>query len=63
MAIYKKWWFKKDVVIGGMHVGQIRVVSHHLQSLLGASKLTVLHAFICRVGCFDARIKETLMYR
>ena len=31
------------------------VVSHHLQSLLGGIELTVLCAFICKVGYFDAQ--------
>ena len=33
-------------------IGQIGVVSNHLQSLLGATELTVLCAFIYRVGYF-----------
>ena len=31
----------------------IGVVSHHLRSLLGAIKLTVLRVFVCRVEYFD----------
>jgi hypothetical protein len=50
----KKWWPEKDVVIGRIHV-----VSHHLRSLLGAIELIVSFAFLCRVGYFDAQIKET----
>ena len=44
-------------------VGQIGVVSHHLQSLLGVIELTVLCIFVCRAGYFDAMIKETLVYK
>ena len=49
---------EKDVVIG-----QLGVLSHHLQSLLGAIELIILCAFVCRVGYFDAQIKETLLYK
>ena len=42
-------------------IGRIGVVSHHLQSLLGAIELTVSSAFICIVGYFDAHIRETLI--
>ena len=38
-------------------------VSHHLGSILGAIELTVLCAFICTVGYFDAQIRETLLYK
>ena len=41
-------------------LGRMVVVSHHLQSFLGAIELTVLWAFVCKVGCFDAQIRETL---
>ena len=34
-------------------IDQIGVVSHHLRSLLGAIKLTVLHVFACGVDDFD----------
>ena len=44
-------------------IGQIGVVSHHLRSLLGAIELTILCAFVCRVGYFDAQIRETLLYK
>jgi hypothetical protein len=47
-----------DVVLG-----QIGVVSHHLRLLLGGIGLTVLCAFVCKVGCFDAQIRETLVYK
>ena len=46
-----------DVVIG-----QIGLVSRHLGSLLGAIGLTVLCAFVCKVGHFDAQIRETFLY-
>ena len=44
-------------------VGRISVVSHHSQSLLGVIELTILCAFVCRVGYFDAQIRETLQYK
>ena len=44
-------------------IGQIGIVSHHLQSLLGAILLTILCVTICKVGIFDAHIRETLMYK
>ena len=31
-------------------MGQIGVVSHHLQSLLGAIELTIFCSFVCKVG-------------
>ena len=40
-------------------IGRICVVSYYLQSLLSAFELTILCAHICRVGYFDAQIKET----
>ena len=47
-----------DVVIGW-----IGVVSHHSQSLLDAIGLSILCTFICRVGYFDAQIRNTLVYK
>ena len=44
-------------------IGQIDVVSHHLQSLLGAIELTVLCVFACRVEYFDAQIRKCSMYK
>ena len=44
-------------------IGQIGLVSHHLQSLLGAVELTVLCAFVCRVRYLDAQIRSTLLYK
>ena len=38
--------------------GWIGVVSHHLRSLLDVIALTVLCAFIFKVGYFDAKIRE-----
>ena len=38
----------------GAMIGWIGVVSHHLQSLLDAIKLTVLCVFVCEVEYFDA---------
>ena len=40
-------------------IGRIGVVSHHLQSLLGAIKLTILRVFVCRVEYFDIQIRDT----
>jgi hypothetical protein len=34
-------------------IGRIGVVSHHLRSLLGAIKLTVLHVFVCGIEYLD----------
>ena len=44
-------------------IGWIGVVSHHLQSPLGAIELTVLCAFVSRVSYLIARIRETLIYK
>ena len=44
-------------------IGWIGHVSHHLRSLLGVIELTILCAFVCKVGCFDAQIRETLLYK
>ena len=43
--------------------GRITLVSHHLGLLLGVIKLTILCAFVCKVGYFDAQIRETLLYK
>lgn len=32
-------------------------------SLLGATQLTILCAFVCGVGYVDAKIKETLLHK
>ena len=45
-----------------MVIGRIGLVSRHLGSLLGSIGLTVLCAFVCEVGHFDAQIRETLVY-
>jgi hypothetical protein len=50
---------EKDAMLGG--IGRIGVVLHHLWSLLGATKLTILCAFICKVEYVDAQIRETLL--
>ena len=44
-------------------IGQIGRVSHHLESLLGAFESIILCAFVCRVGYFNAQIRETLLYK
>jgi hypothetical protein len=43
-------------------IGLIGLVSRHLGSLLGVIRLTILCAFVRKVGHFDAQIKETLLY-
>jgi hypothetical protein len=43
-------------------IGWIGPASHHLGLLLGASKLIILCAFICKVGYYDAQIRETILY-
>ena len=43
-------------------IGWIGLVSHHLQTFVGASELTFLCAFVCKVEYFDAQIRETLLY-
>ena len=53
-----KRWPEKDAAIG-----QIRIVSDHLQSCLGVIELIILCAFQCKVGYFDARIRETLLHK
>jgi len=42
---------------------QTSVVSHRLQSLLGAIKLTVLLVFVCGVEYFDVQIRATPFYK
>ena len=44
-------------------IDRIGAISYQWQSLLGAIALTVLCAFQCRVGYFDAQIRETLLYK
>ena len=44
-------------------IGRIGYISHHLGSLLGAIELIVLCAFICKVGYFDAQIKDNPLYK
>ena len=44
-------------------IGRIGVVSHHLRSLLGVNKSIILCAFICRVGYFDAQVRDALLYK
>jgi hypothetical protein len=39
-------------------IGHIGFVSHHLGSCLGAIELIVLCPLMCRVGYFDADIRE-----
>ena len=40
-------------------ISRIGIVLDHLQSLPGAIELTILCVFVCRVGYFDAQIRET----
>ena len=44
-------------------IGHIGLVSHHLQSLLGAVELTVLCAFVCKVIYLDAQIRSIMLYK
>ena len=44
-------------------IGQIGHVPHHLGSLLGGNKLTILCAFVCKVGSFDAQIRKIALYK
>ena len=44
-------------------IGWIEPILHHLGTLLGAIELAILRAFVCKVGYFDAQIKETLLYK
>ena len=53
MVAQKRCTAKWDAMIG-----RVSVVSHHLQSLLGAIKLTVLRVFVCRVEHFEVYIRE-----
>ena len=41
-------------------IGQIGHVSHHLESLVVAIKLTIVYAFVCKVGYFEAQVRGTL---
>lgn len=58
-----KMIYYKHGVWNDAMIGQIGHFWQHLESLLGAIELIVLCAFICRVGYFDAQIKETLFYK
>ena len=44
-------------------IGRIGTVSHHLRSLLGTIELTILCAFIRKVGYFDGHIRETPLHK
>ena len=44
-------------------MGCIGPISHDMGLLMGAIELSVLCTFICRVGYFDAQIRETLLYK
>jgi hypothetical protein len=44
-------------------IGQIGHAAHYLGSPLRAIESTIMCAFVCRVGYFDTRIKETLLYK
>ena len=44
-------------------IGHIGIASHDLRSLLDAIELIVLCAFVCKVGYYDAQIRETLLYK
>ena len=40
-------------------IGRIGTVSHNLPSVMGAIELIIVCAFVCKVGYFDAQIRET----
>lgn len=42
---------------------RIGVVSHHLRSLLGATRLNILHTFVYLLEYFDTQMRETLLYK
>ena len=44
-------------------IGWIGVISCHMQLILSAMELTILCAFICKIGYFDAQVRETLLYK
>ena len=56
-----KWLIVKSLAQKGCNDKWDAIVSHHLQSLLGVIELTVLCAFVCKVGYIDAQIEETLL--
>ena len=58
MVAHKRYIDRQDVVIG-----QIGATTDHLRSLLCAIKSIVLCTFICKVGYFDAQIRETLLFQ
>ena len=53
---------EKDAVVGDAVIGWIGVVLHHLQSLLSAIELPISCAFVCKVGHFNAQIRESILY-
>jgi hypothetical protein len=53
---------EKDAEVGDAMIGWIGVVLHHLQSLLSVVEQTILCAFVCKVGHFDAQIRERILY-
>lgn len=67
--MYRKWLIVR--VVGRKEcndkwdgvIGWISVVKQHLQSLFNVIELSILCAFVCKVECFDAQIRETLLYK
>ena len=44
-------------------IGWIGRFPRHLGSLLGAIEQPFSMGFVCRVGCFDAQIREIILYK
>ena len=60
-----KWLILKMVSCKGCNdksdamIGKIGYVSHHLGSLADAIELTILCAFVFKIGYFDAQIRDS----
>jgi len=63
MAHYKSVVQKGCCDMPDAVIGWIGRLPRHLGSLLGVIELTIFYEFVCRVGYFDAQIKETLLYK
>ena len=44
-------------------IGYLGFDLHHFGSLVGAVEFAILSALACRVGYFEAHIRETLLYK
>jgi len=42
-------------------IGWIGLVSHQWGSFMGAIELTVVYVFVCKVGYFDAHVRDILL--